>query len=155
MKKRTFNKLIAKLARMKWRPVFHRTLDNPSAPGGRVDMWLIVDDDTGDGIVSVGCPPDRPDIPAYIADCCMNPWMTVPDDGGASMADLAVILNEGIKQHFGEGCGDDFAVDAHEVALACMTILVGYLTGVPDRARLDLVNSISARLQPLREGRLG
>lgn len=155
MKKRKINKFIARLARLTWRPQFHRTLDNPTAPGGKVDMWLMVNDDTGEGIVSIGCPPNRPDIPAYIADCCMNPWMTVPDDGGESMTTLAIMFNEAIKKHFGEGNGDDCAVDAKEVAIACMTIFTGYLQDVPDHARIELVNNISAQLQPLREGRLG
>lgn len=151
MRKRKINRLIARLARLTWRPIFHKTIDNPSAPGGKVDMWLMVDDDSGEGIVSIGCPPNRPDIPAYIAECCMNPWMAVHDDGGASVLELAVIFNEGIKKHFGE---DDAACDAREIAVACMTILADYVAEVPEKARIELVNSISARLQPLREGRI-
>ncbi|MEY9520318.1 hypothetical protein ABIF70_001459 [Bradyrhizobium japonicum] len=120
MRRRKFNRLIAKLARLTWRPIFHRTLDNPSAPGGKVDMWLMVEDETGEGIVSIGCPPNRPDIPAYIADCCMNPWMMVPDDG-ASMIDLAVKFNRTIIQHYGED--NEAACDAKEIAIACMTVL--------------------------------
>ena len=152
MKKRKINKLIARLARMVWRPQFHRTLDNPTVPGGKVDMWLMVDDETGEGIVSIGCPPGRPDIPAYIAECCMNPWMTVPDDG-ASMVELAVKFNRTIIQHYGED--NEAACDAREIALACMTVLAAYVMEVPEKSRVELVNSISARLQPLREGRIG
>src|SRR5580698_8482310 len=35
---------------------FWKTLDNPSAPGAKVDMYLLHDDKTGEGIVSVGVP---------------------------------------------------------------------------------------------------
>lgn len=152
MRERKFGRLIAKLAWLNWRPVFHRRLDNPSAPGGKVDMWLMVDDDSGEGIVSIGCPPNRPDIPAYTADCCMNPWMAVPDDG-ASMIELAVKFNQTIIQHYGEG--NDAACDAKEIAIACKTVLAAYVKEVPEKSRVELVNSISARLQPLREGRIG
>ena len=149
MKKRSpITRAILALSRLSWRPVFHRTLDNPTAPGGKVDMWLMVDDDTGDGIVSIGVPPGRADIPAYIADCCMKPWMTIPDDGGKAMTDLAIKFNRAV----GESRDADGAVDAQDVTIACMTIIEAYLTDVPARARVEMVNNISARLQALREG---
>lgn len=140
------NKMVAKLARLSWRPVFWKAIDNPSAPGGKVDMWLMVDDDTGDGIVSIGCPINRPDIPAYIADCCMNPWMAVPDDEGKSMTELAVRFNRAIAEHF----KDEGFADAKEITVASLTIIEGYLADVPAAARIELVNNISARLQALR-----
>ena len=58
---------------MQWKAVFHKTIHNTSAPGdGRVDMYVMVDDETGEGIVSVGVPHGRKDIAQYIASRCSN-----------------------------------------------------------------------------------
>lgn len=57
------------LRRLRWKAQFWRTLHNPSAPGP-VDMYLIVNDETGEGIVSVGVPHGRRDLAEYIAKCC-------------------------------------------------------------------------------------
>lgn len=150
MKKRSpITRAILALSRLQWRPVFHRNVDNPSVPGAKVAMWLIVDDNTGEGIVSIGCPPDRPDIPAYIADCCAHPWMTRADDDGKSMTALAIKFNRVIMEHFGK----DGMADAKDITLACMTIVEGYLTDVPTYSRVELVNNISVRLQVLRDGK--
>lgn len=137
--------LIVKLARLPWRPEFWKTVDNPSAPGGKIDMYLIINDDSGEGIVSVGTPAGRPDIAVYIADCCANPWMARPDDG-KSLSDLAALFNRAIKQHFAK----DGMVDAQEVTNAAMTVIEAYLTDVPARARIELVNTISAHFSRLR-----
>jgi hypothetical protein len=40
---------ILALARMNWKPTFWKTLDNASAPGGKIDMYLMVDDESGEG----------------------------------------------------------------------------------------------------------
>jgi hypothetical protein len=149
MKKRNpITRAILALSRLQWRPVFHGNVDNPSVPGGLVAMWLIVNDDTGEGVVSVGCPPERPDIPAYIADCCTNPWMAVPDDG-KSMTGLAIEFNRTITRYFAA----DGMADAQDITIACMTIVEAYLADVPARSRVELVNNISARLQHLRDGK--
>lgn len=57
------------LRKLRWKAKFHKTLHNPTAPGP-VDMYLMVDDETGEGIVSVGVPQGRNDIAEYIAKCC-------------------------------------------------------------------------------------
>lgn len=69
---------IEQLRLMKWSPKFHGTLQNPSAPSGKVDMWELTDDRTGETLVTVSVPHGRSDIAAYIAACCGNPvrWVT-------------------------------------------------------------------------------
>lgn len=90
-------KTIDELRLLQWAPRFHQTLTNPSAPGGAVDLWEMIDDGTGETIVGVSVPPGRSDIIGYIAACCGNPvrWVTampsrpdmlahiVADPGGA------------------------------------------------------------------------
>jgi hypothetical protein len=45
---------LRELRAMKWSAKFHGVMKNASAPGGKVDMWLLVDDQSGEGIVSLG-----------------------------------------------------------------------------------------------------
>lgn len=64
------DKPIEELQRLTWRAAFWKTVQNQSAPTGKIDMYLIVDDDTGEGIVSLGVPHGRDDIAKYVARCC-------------------------------------------------------------------------------------
>lgn len=66
------------LRKLKWRAEYHGEVPNASAPGGVIDMWLLVDDESGDSIVSLGVPKGRSDVAGYIAACCGNPvrWVT-------------------------------------------------------------------------------
>jgi hypothetical protein len=63
---------------MRWEPKYYGHVPNKNAPGGTVDMWLMVDDETGEGIVTLGVPTGRSDIAGYVAACCGNPvrWVT-------------------------------------------------------------------------------
>lgn len=72
------HKTLDELRQMRWAPKYHGEVPNESAPDGKVDMWILVDDETGDGIVTIGLPPGRSDIAGYIAACCGNPvrWVT-------------------------------------------------------------------------------
>ena len=60
---------IDSLRRLRWKAQFWKTLNNPTAPGP-IDMYLIVDDDTGEGIISLGVPHGRGDIADYVVKCC-------------------------------------------------------------------------------------
>lgn len=66
------------LRMMKWSPKYHGRVQNDTVSGGIVDMWLLVDDASGESIVSLGVPKGRSDIAGYIAACCGNPvrWVT-------------------------------------------------------------------------------
>ena len=57
------------LRNLKWEAKFHKTLWNESIPG-YIDMYLIIDSETGEGIVSLGVPQGRKDIAEYICKCC-------------------------------------------------------------------------------------
>lgn len=62
---------IPDLRTMTFAAKFHRTLDNPDAPGGKVDMWLLHDSMTGDGLVSIAVPHGREDIITFIVRSCV------------------------------------------------------------------------------------
>lgn len=75
----SFNrKSIDDIRAMKWSPKFHGEVPNKTAEGGAVDMWEMVNADTGETLITVGVPKGRSDIAGYIAACCGNPvrWVT-------------------------------------------------------------------------------
>lgn len=43
-----------------------KTVNNPNAPDGKVDMYLLYEDTTGEGIISIGVPHGRDDIAQFI-----------------------------------------------------------------------------------------
>jgi hypothetical protein len=73
-----FHKTIEQLRLLRWEPKYHGPVKNDSVPGGIVDMWILVDSETGESIVSLGVPKGRSDIAGFIAACCGNPmrWVT-------------------------------------------------------------------------------
>lgn len=81
------DRTIDDLRLLKWQPRYHGAIQNPTAPGGIVDMWALTDPESGDVLVTVGVPKGRSDIAGYIAACCGNPtrWVTdtrdLRDDG--------------------------------------------------------------------------
>lgn len=72
---------LEKLRLAKWEARYHGPVPSGSAPGGMVDMWIMVDSETGEGIVSLGVPLGRSDIAGYVAAACGNPvrWVTEMD----------------------------------------------------------------------------
>jgi hypothetical protein len=53
---------------MKMVMTFWKTINNPSA--GKVDMYLLNDDETGEGLISVGVPHGRKDIAEFVLKSC-------------------------------------------------------------------------------------
>lgn len=81
---------------MRWQPRFHGPVHNVTAPGGWVDMWAMVDSETGETIVSVGVPTGRSDIAGYIAACCSNRARLVTDIDRRDLALDGIADPEGI-----------------------------------------------------------
>lgn len=50
-----------------WAATFHKTIERPD---GKVDMWLLHDDTSGEGIVSIGVPHGRKDIVDFVVRSC-------------------------------------------------------------------------------------
>lgn len=49
---------------------FHRMIDNPSAPDGRVAMWEMARQEDGETVLSVAVAADRNHLPPLIARAC-------------------------------------------------------------------------------------
>lgn len=52
----------------KWAATFHKTINR--SDGKVVDMWLIHDDESGEGIVSIAVPHGRKDIVEFVVRSC-------------------------------------------------------------------------------------
>lgn len=52
----------------KWALSFHKTIER--ADGLVVDMWMLHDDETGEGIVSLAVPHGRDDIAQFVLRSC-------------------------------------------------------------------------------------
>ena len=123
------------LSRLPWQAQFHKTLDNPTAPGGKVDMWILLDDDSGDQIAALSVPHGEQAVPHYIAGCCTRPWFVEPQPDEPDASVLAVAFNRAVHKHAG---GDD--VNAQEVAVAALSIFRAYVEAMPEYARQDFAN---------------
>jgi hypothetical protein len=53
----------------KWAITFHKTFER--ADGIMIDMYLLHDDETGEGIVSIGVPHRRDDIAKFMLRSCI------------------------------------------------------------------------------------
>lgn len=51
-----------------WEPIFHGTLANPAAPGGKVDMYLVVDTPTGEGMITIAVPHCDTETAQFVCD---------------------------------------------------------------------------------------
>jgi len=49
-----------------FKAAFHCTVTNPSAPGGKIDMYLVHDDATGEGLITLGVPHGDKETPARV-----------------------------------------------------------------------------------------
>lgn len=134
-----------RIRRMPWSAIFHKTLDNPTVPGGKVDMYLLIDDDSGEGIVGLSVPHGQGWIAEYVAGCCANPYFVreMPGNG----VDMAIAMNRAIKPFFGK----DGMIDGREVYVAAMTMIEGYVAPMAKRARQELIDNTMAKLRNLRD----
>jgi hypothetical protein len=104
---------------MCWRPKFVQEVKNRTTSGDAVDLWFMVEDETGEPIVSLGVPRGRSDIAGYVAACCGNPTRRVtsmdlrdlrldgihdPEDKLSREADaVATKLYMAVTEHYAEG----------------------------------------------------
>lgn len=51
-------------------PAYHKSIANPNAPGGKVDMYLIHDSENGAGLITLAVPHGRADIALFVAEAC-------------------------------------------------------------------------------------
>jgi len=120
-----------------WAARFHGTVENPTVKGGKIDMYLLVDDDTGEGLVSLGVPHKQGVIADWIAGCCADPWF-IKQPEFADVPDMAVALNRALKPFVDA----DGGVDGYSVCVAALSVFEAYMTALPKRARTELVHKI-------------
>jgi hypothetical protein len=136
--------IIDAIKSMPWSARFHRTLDNPTAPGGKIDMYLLVDDETGEGLVSVPVPHGQGFIAEWIAGCCADPWF-IRRHEFAEMPDMAQAMNRGLAPFVKDG-----ELDGYSASVAALTIFEAYMTALPKHARNDLANRLLSQVNRLR-----
>lgn len=127
-----------------WDAHFHKTLDNSTVPGGKVDMYLIADDETGEGLVSVAVPHGEGFLAHWIAACCADPWF-IKQPEFAAMTEMSVAMNRGLASFVENG-----EIDGYSVAVAALTIFEAYMTDLPKQTRNELANRLLAQVNRLR-----
>src|SRR6185312_16000075 len=131
---------LERIRRLPWSAVFHKTLENPTAPRGKVDMYVLLDDDTGESLVSLAVPWGGRLIAEYIAACCADPYFvrTRPVDDTT----LATAFNRAI----GGIAVKDGQVDAREVFTAACTVIDAYVGQMPARSRAEMIDNLMSML---------
>jgi hypothetical protein len=135
---------LATIRRIRWSAQFHKTLDNPSVPGGKVDMYILIDDETGDSLVSLAVPHGWRWLAEYVCMACHSPWELRPREIDAD-AKMAVAMNRAIKPFVDA----DDRIDARDVAVAAGIILTGYLSDLALDQRREIIPGIIARLSEM------
>jgi hypothetical protein len=129
---------------MPWSAHFHKTVANPTVPGGKVDMYLLIDDDTGESLVSLAVPHGQHWIAEYVAGCCADPYFVRENEKMAG--DIAKAFNRALKPFFGK----DESIDARDVHAGCMAMIEAYVGAMPNRSRQELIDATIKNLHQLR-----
>lgn len=135
---------LATIRRIRWSAQFHKTLDSPTVPGGKVDMYILIDDDTGDSLVSLAVPHGWRWLAEYVCLACHSPWELRPRDLDADVK-MAVAMNNALRPFFDA----DQRADARDIAVAATSILTAYLPGLALDQRRELVPRLIAQLSEL------
>lgn len=133
-----------RIRKLPWIAQFHKTVDNPTVPGGKVDMYILMDDDTGESIVSMGVPHGHGLIAEYVAGCCADPYFVRTRD--VKDTAIAVALNRALKPFIGK----DGHIDGREVHVAAMTLIDAYVGEMPKRSRQELIDKSISQLSAIR-----
>lgn len=137
--------LLREFARKPWTAKFHKSVPNETAPGGAVDMYILLDDDTGEQMVSIAVPTGQGHIASWIAGCCARPWFIEHQDDGKVMTEIAIAFNRALRPFIDK----DGTLDGRDVAIAAMTIVSSYVADLPKYARDELTNRLLVGLNEL------
>lgn len=137
--------LLRQISRKPWTAKFHKTIPNETAPGGAVDMYILLDDDNGDQLVSIAVPTGQGYIANWIAGCCAKPWFIEHQADGKAMTEIAIAFNRALKPFIGK----DGNLDGRDVAIAAMTIMSAYVSELPKYARDELTNRLLVNLNEM------
>jgi len=137
--------ILREFSRRPWQAKFHKSVENKTAPDGLVDMYILLDDTTGDQMVSIAVPHRCGYIAEWIANCCARPWFIDQRSEGDDMADIAVAFNRALKPFVDK----DGQLDGRNVAIAAMSIMCGYVSDLPKHARDELANRLLVGINEL------
>lgn len=137
---------LLEFSRLPWRSQFHKTIDNPSAPGGKVDMYLMLDEESGEGGVSIAVPHGAGQIANWIAACCARPWFVDPQlHNEKTVTEIAVAFNRALAPFRNE----NGQYDGRDIVLGAITIIGAYMRGMPKHARQELANRLLVNINAL------
>jgi hypothetical protein len=69
-----YKRELDRIRKLPWTAQFHKTLENKSVPGGFVDMYVLLDDDSGETLVTLAVPKGFHALAEYVAGCCADPF---------------------------------------------------------------------------------
>lgn len=141
--------LLREFASKPWTAKFHKLVPNETAPGGAVEMYILLDDESGEQMVSIAVPQGHGHIANWIAGCCTRPWFVEHQDDGQEMTEIAVAFNRALKPFIDE----DGQLDGQNIAIAAMTIMSAYVSDLPKYAREDLAKRLLAGISKMRADR--
>lgn len=134
-----------RIRKMPWSAHFHKTMENQTVPGGKIDMYLLVDDDSGEEIVALSVPHGRGWIAEYVAGCCADPYFV--RENIAVAGKISVAWARALKPFIDkDGC-----LDARDVHAAAMAMIEGYVGNMPRHSRQPLIDRTIAMLGRIRE----
>lgn len=138
---------VDQVRKLPWVAVFLQSFQSPIDPADTVDMYSLLDGDTGVSIANLGVisGEDGAALAHYIAACCADPYFVRLKN--VMDTKLAVAFNEAVLKFAGDGRGE---IDGQEVAVAAMTMFCSYVEDLPDRSRFKLVDSFMKKLVQLR-----
>jgi hypothetical protein len=138
-------RILREFSRKPWAAKFHKSVQNETAPGGVVDMYILLDDDSGEQTVSIAVPNGEAALASWIAACCARPWFVEHTHDGKVLGDIAIAFNRALRP-FMDKNGD---LDARDVGLACLSIFQAYVGELPKYARDELVHRVLVALNEL------
>jgi hypothetical protein len=108
-------------------------------------MYILLDDDSGEQMVSIAVPTGHGALANWIAACCARPWFVEHTHDGKMLTEMAIAFNKSLAP-FKDGNGQ---LDGRDVAIAAMTILTGYVTDLPKYARDEITNRLLVGLNEM------
>jgi hypothetical protein len=137
--------ILREFSRRPWTAKFHKTLLNDTAPDGKVDMYILLDDDSGEQVVSIAVPHGEAALASWIAACCARPWFVEHAHDGKVLGEMAIAFNRALKPFMDQN-GD---LDGRDVAIAAMSILSAYVGDLPKYARDEISNRLLVGLNEM------
>lgn len=138
-------RILRDFSRKPWIAKFHKSVPNATAPGGMVDMYILLDDDSGDQMISIAVPHEQGMLASWIAACCARPWFVEHTHDGKVLGEMAVAFNRALKPFMDEN-GD---LDGRDVAIAAMSIMSAYVSDLPKYARDEISNRLLVGLNEM------